>query len=1752
MEVKEQFHNLVKMRIVNQRYRFPGTMPVTFLKKHLDTIEKNEYAVSPKADGVRYLLFIDNDGNSYFLKRDITYDDDLMEDLYMELPDLAGTVIDGELLKIGNNYVFLTFDLLFFAGKSWEKENLIVRHKILDNVLKLLKLQTPENLKVVMKEVVYGNTMSASKNMLNRTHKLKYPMDGLIFTPVNRPYRREIARDNGRELPVLKWKPPTENSIDFLMKDCGDNKFKLNTFDVRSRSDQLWGETFLTKKQVDMVNSTKTKVCECIYERGQWVPMKKVEGETSTIGEAKNIMKEIVKSGTNNISPGDKVCGINLRDDRLRFKIARKGKLDNVYGLEEISLVLKSGNKFTCLIYPSVKLLSDNFKKGDIVECKWIPGHFVPHRKREDKEVGNPTYVADETWESISKPVGYDDFGATVQKGLVEDGIQQSLDDSAISESSDEKVSLKKRKKETKDEKKFREFIESIKGGLVNSYARGSKSVLDLAPKHGQNIKIFKKIKIKNVLGITRNFWNYNDIVESLSIQEKQKYKFRVCDLQSEPLRQCVGADDMPRKMWPFDNIVCFDGIHNFFNKEDNLDNILKSINKNLKNGGFFIGIAIDGSYLNKLFSGNLGRKFKNGETIQITSNFLLTRLYKNSTSGSPTYGKEFSILKEGEQYNEYVVNFDELIKKAKKHNLTLEGSENLFEVSTRMNNITLVDEFKTKSKLFRTIILRKGGGSDSNSASKSQSGSLLPASVNNTSVSVRKSNSSSAGLNNLNNNFKNKSPSPVGNTDFNVSLNSNNITTITPGFNKFMTSIVNNDFLGKALQWGGESKGELEIRFGKLKGSSLEGGINSADFYYVLQQMKDEYGEDGFEEFTQYDLSYPADILNADRDIRVTHETLPNGKIGDPIEVITKNTLKLSEFNKKKLAVKTKHKYDFSIAVSVELSEMDPDEWSRVSGKYKSKLIGVRKKKRTSFFTDGVRIDLTETTSGDTVEKANVQNAQRTYEVEVEFLNEAPLDPDEGVTIQAYMHDGVRYVTRMLNNGPFEFPKKVERKQKTKRKEREKFKKKDINFNKIVPIGLGKGGRVPAELRDQREYEKRKQDEWLKIIESVLTSIGGLSALVTAQGYIRDIISKERLGGGVLKGRSIQPILAAITYFSLKSQGVSRSKKQVSTDFGLKRVKDIHESIKIVSKYVEHTDLSKSRVVDIGALVERAVVSIPGLSKFNRRRGIIQDTYERVIKDTKAYCKSATHQEIFGAVLHVFFNTDIIDVIKVFSLNRVNVTTCALNLERNKKDIVVELEKGSGSPKVKNTSGFEMSDYTISSSTIHGGLKVTRYKPSEPGPRVLAKGILDKNHVKWILTSMKDTKNGINKLRKLEKESHVVQRGKRNELDLLVTNIKRLFPGKKMNEVYEELEIFDKINIKKLYNNFVPDEQFYCIRGSMKGENEKLVNKPPKTFKGMECKAVQKTIKETDPSMFETFQNRVQIVVKGAGNKEYDIKLFSNGKFNITGCDSENICSKIALDLMNKINYTKGVISWSERSQFYGKRIPLVKKEFATLTISNMNAHFDTNIVFRTTESNTIGLNSLYNILRDDYSNFMVSETHPGLSGTQRPLYKGAPDTKEGKRIILKLASQKTEEISIDRKGGTAIHPRIITIQLHSNGSVVLSAKSENDIKYAHQFIKKLYIKYYITLHNPAAVKRVLKKDKKNKECAENEYLDYDVHYKPKCFKISVKSGDSPKCPTNRIPDMSKAKPCPDKYPAGPLDNMAGQKCCYKTGPKN
>ena len=197
--------------------RFAGPLPQTltleaFKKK---VLTKNDYSVTEKADGERFLLFIDNVGGFNFISRKMD-----IKRLTGVPPrrDFAGTLIDGEFDE--EKDIFYSFDILFAIGKDVRREYLKKRLTELFGLLIKMKnpfvkmktffiehsnkiIQIPSN-----KVTSFKNIYEAAGDIWSRKDNFQYDLDGLIFTPVNESY-------NTRN--TFKWKD--ENTIDFYYKE---------------------------------------------------------------------------------------------------------------------------------------------------------------------------------------------------------------------------------------------------------------------------------------------------------------------------------------------------------------------------------------------------------------------------------------------------------------------------------------------------------------------------------------------------------------------------------------------------------------------------------------------------------------------------------------------------------------------------------------------------------------------------------------------------------------------------------------------------------------------------------------------------------------------------------------------------------------------------------------------------------------------------------------------------------------------------------------------------------------------------------------------------------------------------------------------------------------------------------------------------------------------------------------------------------------------------------------------------------------------------------------------------------------------------------------------------------------------------------------------------------------------------------------------------------------------------------------------
>ncbi|KAG5437838.1 hypothetical protein PCANB_000553 [Pneumocystis canis] len=235
---KDLYNLRDKVRRLLQRSNdaFPGSQPVSFSKNHIQTLMNYDYYLCEKSDGLRALLYIiaeqDNSGkileNVYLIDRKNDYYH--VSNLHFPVlndPSFRNfhndTLLDGELIldeyedgkKVSR---YLVFDCLSVQGKLLLNKPLDKRLGYLkENILNPLNefyakypyliRKMPFSVEFKRMELSYAIEMMFKDIIPSLRHK----NDGLIFTCLNAPYTC------GTDETLLKWKPPNENSVDFLL-----------------------------------------------------------------------------------------------------------------------------------------------------------------------------------------------------------------------------------------------------------------------------------------------------------------------------------------------------------------------------------------------------------------------------------------------------------------------------------------------------------------------------------------------------------------------------------------------------------------------------------------------------------------------------------------------------------------------------------------------------------------------------------------------------------------------------------------------------------------------------------------------------------------------------------------------------------------------------------------------------------------------------------------------------------------------------------------------------------------------------------------------------------------------------------------------------------------------------------------------------------------------------------------------------------------------------------------------------------------------------------------------------------------------------------------------------------------------------------------------------------------------------------------------------------------------------------------------
>ncbi|KAI4202962.1 MAG: hypothetical protein LQ350_002179 [Teloschistes chrysophthalmus] len=309
-EMLRSFQQEVANMLQRNNPSFPGAQPVSFTARHKLELQKQDYYVCEKSDGIRCLMYHTEDdyGRETVYLIDRKNDYYWVDHLHFPLPSSeeqfhVNTLVDGELVndRQPNGTIqpkYLVFDCLHLDGSSLmhrtlDKRLAYFRESVFFPYRKLYE-KYPDEIQYLPfivefkgMELGYGIEMMF-KDVLP---KLPHGNDGLIFTCRNSPYQF------GTDPHILKWKPPEENTIDFLLQldfptlepdevDLRDGiitpfpdysvKPQLNLLVFKGKNDYIpWGtmfaEEFEWEKLKGLGQPLNDRVVECyLDESNRW------------------------------------------------------------------------------------------------------------------------------------------------------------------------------------------------------------------------------------------------------------------------------------------------------------------------------------------------------------------------------------------------------------------------------------------------------------------------------------------------------------------------------------------------------------------------------------------------------------------------------------------------------------------------------------------------------------------------------------------------------------------------------------------------------------------------------------------------------------------------------------------------------------------------------------------------------------------------------------------------------------------------------------------------------------------------------------------------------------------------------------------------------------------------------------------------------------------------------------------------------------------------------------------------------------------------------------------------------------------------------------------------------------------------------------------------------------------------------------------------------------------------------------------
>ena len=284
---------------------FPGQQPVSLSASNLERLKEDEYLVSWKADGTRYLLMSLGHKGVFAVGRD----NSVFKVQPLHLPragrpdePLDDTLIDGELVcdrwrdsksgKDVSRWRFLAYDLVRLAGKDLRDRSYRDRLAILfEHVVKPRDQLRNDGAWAKAKRYDWAREPFSlrikpfvsllqleSPNFCKMRASICHASDGLIFARVDEPYTA------GRCNSLLKFKDAKDNSVDFMVKvsESPDGKTLVADLLLQHRgglelfklTKSQWRVSRDKERENKAIRAYHNRIVECVWNpaRETWIP----------------------------------------------------------------------------------------------------------------------------------------------------------------------------------------------------------------------------------------------------------------------------------------------------------------------------------------------------------------------------------------------------------------------------------------------------------------------------------------------------------------------------------------------------------------------------------------------------------------------------------------------------------------------------------------------------------------------------------------------------------------------------------------------------------------------------------------------------------------------------------------------------------------------------------------------------------------------------------------------------------------------------------------------------------------------------------------------------------------------------------------------------------------------------------------------------------------------------------------------------------------------------------------------------------------------------------------------------------------------------------------------------------------------------------------------------------------------------------------------------------------------------------------